>query len=191
LGYCGNDFAQVRNLDVNILDELETLTLQVGKWLASMGYLGAFGLDAIEYRRQVYLVEVNPRFQGSSLMAAQLDEELGRSDIFLNHVAAYFGISAPSYVPLRELAKQQRGISQIYCYNRNRQPVFRQDTVRYKHQGIDLTHLTALDVAIDHEGMLFKAVVEGRVSTNGHTLLPEYGNRISEAIEAFTPQPPT
>lgn len=81
LAYCGNDFAQIRSLDAKILDDLEEMTTQVGKWLAEMGYLGAFGIDAIEHRGQVYLSEINPRFQNSSVIAAKLDEELDRPEL--------------------------------------------------------------------------------------------------------------
>ena len=63
-GYCGNDFAQVRELEGNVLDQLEHIVLESGKWLAGKGYVGAFGVDALLCKGQVYLTEINPRFQG-------------------------------------------------------------------------------------------------------------------------------
>jgi len=190
LGYCGNDFTQVRNLDINILDELETMTFQVGKWLVGMGYLGVFGLDAIVYRHHVYLAELNPRFQGSSTMAAALDEELGRPDVYLSHMAAYFGMPAPAYMPLRELAKQQREISQIFCYNRILPPVFYTGTLMDQPDAAGFMHLPARDVEVEHEGMLFKAVVAGSVTTDGHSILKRCENRIAAMTETFSPQTP-
>ncbi|HEY6103679.1 MAG TPA: ATP-grasp domain-containing protein, partial [bacterium] len=83
--YCGNDFAQVRELDEAILDTLQEMATRVGRWLCSMGYAGAFGVDALLYQGAVYLTEVNPRFQGSSLVSASLDAELDRPDMYLTH----------------------------------------------------------------------------------------------------------
>lgn len=188
LGYCGNDFAQIRNLDVSILDELETMTIQVGKWLAGMGYLGAFGIDAIEYRGQVYLSEINPRFQNSSVIAAGLDEELGRPDMYLNHMAAFFGMLAPSYVPLRELVKEQAKVSQIICYNRRPQAVLGKDTTMLKYDNIDFTLLPAPDVEVVPEGMLFRAIVEDNVTVDGQTILKKYESQISGMIKLFSPK---
>jgi hypothetical protein len=188
LAYCGNDFAQVRNLDSNTLNELETLTLQAGKWLASKGYLGAFGLDAIEYQNHVYFNEINPRLQGSSIISARLDEELGRPDVFLNHIASFFGMPAPPYMPLRDLAKQQSEMSQIFYYNRRLRPVIRNSDMVDKQKGMEFKHLPAPDVEVVPEGMLFKTLVPGRVTDDGHSILKKYENRISEMDRIFSPK---
>ena len=62
-GYCGNDFATAAELD-RTLDDLEHIVVTSGRWMGRQGYLGAFGVDAIVHEDKVYLVEVNPRFQG-------------------------------------------------------------------------------------------------------------------------------
>jgi hypothetical protein len=188
LGYCGNDFSQVRNLDVTILNELEEMVIRVGKWLASMGYLGVFGVDAIEYKGHVYFSEINPRFQNSSVIAAQLDEELDRPDMYLNQMAVFFGLPAPPCIPLRELAKQQRGISQIICNNRYRQPVLLKDIVKLEQKNIEFALLPAGDVEIVPEGLLFRAVIKGSVTENGKSLLPTYERGIAAAAGLFAPK---
>jgi hypothetical protein len=187
LGYCGNDFSRIRNLDVAILNELEEMTIKVGKWLAGMGYLGVFGVDAIEYKGHVYFAEINPRFQNSSVIAALLDEELDRPDMYLNQMAVFFGLPAPPCVPLRELARQQRGLSQIICHNRYRQPVLRREIVNPGQKNSEFALLPAGDVAVVPEGLLFKAVVNGSVTEDGKSLLPAFEREIAGAAGLFAP----
>jgi hypothetical protein len=178
LGYCGNDFAQVRSLDSSILDEFEAMTVLVGKWLAHMGYIGAFGIDAIVHHDHVYLAEINPRFQNSSVIAAQIDEELDRPDLYLNHMAAYFGISCPPFIPLKEISKHQRAISQVICHNRHSQAVYRKDKNTPENRILTCTLLPAPDVAVAPEGMLFRAVAEDSVTKDGYSLREEYERQI-------------
>jgi len=188
LGYCGNDFDQIRNMDVSILNELEELIIKVGKWLASMGYLGVFGVDAIEHKGHIYFSEINPRFQNSSVIAAQLDEELDRPDMYLNQMAAFSGLPGPPYIPLRELAKHQKGISQIICNNRCRQPVLLKDTRRPELKNIECTLFPANTVEVVPEGMLFRALVKGNVTENGHSLFKTHESAIAAATGLFAPK---
>ncbi len=188
LGYCGNDFSRIRDLDAGILDELEEMVIHVGKWLASVGYLGVFGVDAIEYKGHVYFSEINPRFQNSSVIAAQLDQELDLPDMYLNQIAAFAGLSAPPHIPLKELAKQQKGVSQIICNSQYPQPVFCKDTPDKKREDSGCLLLPASDVETVPEGMLFKLLVDGTVTENGQSLLESYGREISVLNELFFPK---
>ena len=81
-GYCGNDFTRIRELDVTVLQALQEMTIRAGRWLSSMGYVGAFGVDALLHEGEVFLTEVNPRYQGSSLLSSHLDAALDRPDVF-------------------------------------------------------------------------------------------------------------
>ncbi len=179
LGYCGNDFARIRDLDVSILNELEEMVVKVGRWLSGMGYLGVFGVDAIEYQGHAYFSEINPRFQNSSVIAAQLDRELDLPDLYLNQMAAFWGLSAPPYISLRELAKQQSRVSQIICYNQHPQPISCRDTLYMKKENADCTLLPAPDVEVVPEGMLFRLLVDGPVTVDGQSLLESYEKEIS------------
>jgi hypothetical protein len=188
LGYCGNDFDRIRNLDVGILDELEDLIVKVGKWLASMGYLGVFGVDAIEYQGHIYFSEINPRFQNSSVITAQLDQELDRPDMYLNHMAAFIGLPGPPHIPLRELVKRQRGISQIICNNRHRRPVLSKDLIKPECDNMKFTLFPAGNVEVIPEGMLFRALVKNSVTENGHSLFKPYEHEIASAAQLFSPK---
>jgi hypothetical protein len=188
LGYCGNDFDRIRNLDVNILDELEDLIMKVGKWLAKMGYLGVFGVDAIVHQGHIYFCEINPRFQNSSVITAQLDQELDRPDMYLNHMAAFLGLPGTSYMPLKELAKQQRGISQIICNNRHRHPVLSKDFIKPERDNMKFTLSPAKDVEVVPEAMLFRALVKNSVTEDGHSLFKPYEYEIAAAAQLFSPK---
>ena len=47
LGYCGNDFASIGQLETSVLDGYEEMTVRAGAWLHSKGYVGSFGVDAL------------------------------------------------------------------------------------------------------------------------------------------------
>ena len=121
--YCGNDFARVRELDAAVLETLQRMTMLTGRWLSSMGYVGAFGVDALLHQGTVYLTEVNPRFQGSTLLSAQLDTALDRPDVLLAHVGAFLGLPAPDPWDLQTLAKEQAPAAHIWARNGDEQVV--------------------------------------------------------------------
>jgi hypothetical protein len=117
-GYCGNDFAAVRNLPHSTVVALEGHVRTLAKWLSDQGFRGAFGVDALlDEAGGLYIVEINPRFQGSSWAAADIDRSLDRPDMYLNHVAAFLGLPAPADVPLTALIGQQPLLSLIVYHN--------------------------------------------------------------------------
>ena len=171
-GYCGNDFARVADLETHVLDELEKMTVRTGSWLHQNGYRGAFGIDALLHDGLLYLTEVNPRFQGSSLHSARIDDILGRADIFLEHAAAFLGLSASSVVPLRELARAQPAISHLIFHNPHDVPI------RVKQQPIAGPEVSSRllpgpDVLVLQGAIAFELVVSGSVTTDGTSLMPE------------------
>ena len=171
-GYCGNDFAAARELETEALDQLEEVATTTARWLTNQGYLGAFGIDALLHEGQVLLVEINPRFQGSSVLAAQLAREMERPDIFLDHIAAFLGLPAPPPIPLRDLAREQAHAAHVLCYNRSPNPV------RVRPVSVDALEapcgLIPRDtVAIQPEGILFSAHFGSSVTENGMSLRPE------------------
>lgn len=101
-GYCGNDFGLVRDLDLSVLDQVEASTLRIGNWLRSQGYLGSFGVDFLLHRGEALFMEVNPRFQGSTLASCRLSIEEGEACLMLEHVGAWLGLAGPEPVPLRQ-----------------------------------------------------------------------------------------
>jgi hypothetical protein len=119
-GYCGNDFGAVQELDQTQLRAFETIILRVGRWLRSNGYIGAFGVDGLVDGGTVILAEVNPRFQGSSRLSAEICDQLDVPNIHLDHMAAFLGLSPMPGLSLREFCSQQPSLAQLVCHRGQR-----------------------------------------------------------------------
>ena len=87
-GYCGNDFGLMKDTEPAIVDEVESITIRVGEWLRSQGYLGTFGVDFLVHDGQVLFSEVNPWFQGSTHASCRLSIEEDRACLMLEHLAS-------------------------------------------------------------------------------------------------------
>jgi len=138
-GYCGNDFAAGRLIERRIWDDLDRIVRSVAHWLFSKGYVGAFGIDAMVYDGELYLTEVNPRFQGSSAVSALLDAHTGRPDVFLCHTAALLGIKAEFSEKLYDLAQEQPAMAQILVHNTGKTPKRCKDAVERYVDNVRLT----------------------------------------------------
>lgn len=185
--YCGNDFAQVRDLDQSLLDSLEAMALTTGRWLHRMGYIGAFGIDALVYEGDLYLSEINPRFQGSSAVAARLDAQIGLPDIFTSHLAAFLGLDAPPQIHVRDLAHEQEQVAQIYCHNVKSDEVHRSSQIPPKVGQLVPQLLPSPTVTVAPEAILFKVVVKGPVTENGLSLIGDYQDDLKTLVaELFT-----
>jgi len=182
-GYCGNDFAKVAELDPPLLAEIETITVVTGRWLAQQGYLGAFGIDAIVHDGTIYLVEVNPRFQGSSVHAAQLGRELERPDLFLDHIAAFLGLPPPDPMPLADIARRQPPAAHVVVHNNTgrrlsyKPPATRSDELR-------ANLLPRVDIKVDPDATFFDALFPRAVTGDGFTLHGDVEQEIRTMLPA-------
>jgi predicted ATP-grasp superfamily ATP-dependent carboligase len=105
-GYCGNDFAAAATLDAGDIQEIDRTLDAVAGWLARHGYRGAFGMDAILSEHKVFVVELNPRFQGSSRLSAVLDSQSDRADMFLAHLGAFLDLAPPDHRTSTDLLRR-------------------------------------------------------------------------------------
>lgn len=92
-GYCGNDFGAAAVLPPAILEQAGHHVEAVGIELQRLGWLGIFGVDILVSGDRVLPLEINPRFQGSSWLLAEVEEALCRTalgaahrDLFLSAV---------------------------------------------------------------------------------------------------------
>jgi hypothetical protein len=169
-GYCGNDFARIKDMEDAALRAFEEMTIQAGRWLSSMGYIGAFGVDALVHEGRVYLTEVNPRYQGSSLLSAHLEAALDRPDVFLAHAGAFLGVPAPDPWPLATLAREQPRAAQIVTRNNRPEPVVMRGGDRRPPAGVDCWLLPDPGVAVQPRALLCRAVVWDAVTEDGWRL---------------------
>lgn len=116
-GYCGNDFAAITDLPVAVLEEMDRMTRDVGRWLADDGYVGAFGVDFLLVDGTLYFGEVNARLQGSTYLSCLEARSLGHSDIVLDHLAAFLDLEAGESLTLSEWAARIPPVSQLVVHN--------------------------------------------------------------------------
>lgn len=169
-GYCGNDFAAVRELDPTILDRLESVAMKVGQWLYREGYVGVFGIDALVHEDNVLLAEINARFQGSSPLAAQLADQLGYPNLFIDHLSAFLNVDPGPSMRLRDQARAFPPASQIAVYNRSPIPVRRRADTRSDGEESNCKLLPGQRVDVNTEGLLFKLILPRAVTSDGTAL---------------------
>jgi ATP-grasp domain len=184
-GYCGNDFSAASALDTAIMDAFEHLSMSTAHWLHSQGYLGAFGIDALVHEGQVFLTEINPRFQGSSLISARLDTSMDRSNILMEHAAAFLGLKARNSEPLRELALAQPPMAHAIFHNTSKNMIRVADT---DVDGLDIECrlIAGSDVKVHVDGITFEAVFPRTITDAMGKLTSEAENVIDSLKQRFT-----
>ena len=184
-GYCGNDFGTIREFRTTEIEELHAITRRVGAWLASRGYVGAFGVDALAHEGSIVLMEVNPRFQGSSALGAAFAYDAGLPDLFLEHMAAHLGLPAGPATPLRDSLAEQPLIAQVICHNLARVPVSPGEPAG-PHQA-RCTMCPAPGVEVDPDAVICKLIVAGRATDDGFTLCADVGEQTRRTLGAILP----
>jgi len=181
LGYCGNDFGAVKQLDRRIIDQVEDISIKVGTWLARKEYLGIFGADLLVVDGQVYLVEINPRFQGSTFLSSMLSEAAEDGDPYGEHLAAFLGMEAPELPPLSIRVKNMGNNAQVVSYN-----TFPRDISLNIHAvedlPIDYKGTPKPHVHISHEGMIFKKFYDRSITNDGYNLFPEVASELKQVL---------
>jgi len=70
--YCGNDFSAAGMVSKSIREEICTIMEKIGLFMGSKGFLGLFGMDFLLHGDRVLALEINPRFQGSTMLLSLL-----------------------------------------------------------------------------------------------------------------------
>jgi len=186
LGYCGNDFAAVKDLDPEFVAQLESIALGAGQWLARHGYLGAFGVDALVSGGEVFLTEVNPRFQGSSSVAAEIDRRMDRPDMFLENIAAFLGLEAPRRRPLVELVASQAPLAHVVPHNLLAGPVEMAEPTAFGQRAATWQLIPANGIAVLPDAILARAVYEHSITNDGFHLNGDLAAEIlAQCSEAY------
>lgn len=88
------------NYDINIPNEIKDKIINysycICKKLQSIGYLGVLGIDYIYANNELYFMEVNPRFQGSTRQLDKLLIESNLPSIFEYNYNFFLGQKMPS-----------------------------------------------------------------------------------------------
>jgi aspartate carbamoyltransferase catalytic subunit len=168
-GYCGNDFAAAAALDIADIEEIDRTLDAVAGWLARHGYRGAFGMDAILSEHKVYVVELNPRFQGSSRLSAVLDSQSDRADMFLAHIGAFLDLSPPDHLTSTELL--QRPLAAHIVVHASDARVL-EEHAPDSPPGFDVDLVSLEGVTVEMGAILANLITRGPVTADGTSLLP-------------------
>jgi hypothetical protein len=181
LGYCGNDFGAVKQLGEEIVNRIEEMTLQVGTWLAKKEYRGIFGADLLVEHGRIYLVEINPRFQGSTLLSSMLSRQADDGDPYGEHLASFLGMEAPEFSRLWERTKNIENASQLIAYNTLPRDIslnsHAAEQLSEDYKGIPRQHVT-----VAPEGMIFKKIYNRSITEDGYNLFPEVSAELRQAL---------
>lgn len=105
--YNGNDFGAAEELSPRTLESVWAVTAEIGRWLCSVGYRGAYGVDYIVDGSEVWALEVNPRLQGSSWLLGELEMAAGRAPLMVDHFLELLDV--PTARPAASAARQAKG----------------------------------------------------------------------------------
>lgn len=107
--YCGNDFTAAGRIPENVREKTYTIMEKVGLYMGKKGFLGVFGMDFLLDRDEVLALEINPRFQGSTMLLSLLQIERGEVPLAALHVMQFMDqIEEFSQEFLAELGRMYR-----------------------------------------------------------------------------------
>jgi formate-dependent phosphoribosylglycinamide formyltransferase (GAR transformylase) len=185
-GYCGNDFDAACDLEPTAIDEMESMTVRVGEWLRTSGFLGAFGVDFIVNGSQVRFVELNPRLQGVTHLACQWAAATERSCVLLEHLAASLGLGAPPSEPLAVQLREMAGLSHIVLHESAATPsapaeeVARRLAAQPEVRRVDV--LPRPGVRLAEGAPLARATLGVRATDDGFSLTPDIEGLVRRVI---------
>lgn len=192
-GYCGNDIGLFKRLPDDIVDEVDAVTRQIGRWLSSMGYVGAFGLDLLCQDGEVLFSEINPRFQGSTAFKTALCAELGLSDILLDHLGAFLGVE-PDADTARLTLRDWNGLlpdrAQIVLHNLTETTVRLAEPMKLvlpRGSKVTTELIPLDDSVVDPGAILLRAVATEPVSVSGYELTDPFREVVATLSRAFAP----
>jgi predicted ATP-grasp superfamily ATP-dependent carboligase len=205
--FCGNDYSSARDLDPEMLQQVERIVQVTGKWMASSGYRGIFGMDLVSRDGTVYPVEINPRFQNSTSLHNTLVMLEGRAEEapFLLHIAEFLqskDTACRRFVmnyPDREAMRPLEG-SQVILHNRMWRKVIKGDVAPgvYRTGGRELLFVrggATLENCAEHGEMLITGGIPApdtlvepgapmlKIQTRSNALDPVGKKRLSEDMK--------
>jgi hypothetical protein len=90
--YCGNDFSAAGSVPKSIREKICTIMEKIGLFMGAKGFLGLFGMDFLLNGDEILALEINPRFQGSTMLLSLLQVDRGEVPLSALHVMQFMGI---------------------------------------------------------------------------------------------------
>ncbi|MDG4595149.1 MAG: ATP-grasp domain-containing protein [Candidatus Contendobacter sp.] len=117
--YYGNDFGAISYLPPEAINSLFSHIRTLVSGLRTLGFLGIFGTDWIFNDGRWYILELNPRFQGSTLCLTTLEREAGIVPLVIEHLRAFWPESAISETRRRPPTPEPLRGGQIVLYQQH------------------------------------------------------------------------
>lgn len=96
--YRGADFIAFRDIEEDLRLKFFALSLKLAEKIQQLGYRGILGIDAMISGKEVYFMEINNRFQGSSILINKALERNGMKSLQeMNYDAFYGGFKKVDY----------------------------------------------------------------------------------------------
>ncbi len=90
--YCGNDFSAAAGVPKFVIEEICTIMEKIGLFMGAKGFLGLFGMDFLLNGNEVLALEINPRFQGSTMLLSLLQTDRDEIPLAALHVMQFMGL---------------------------------------------------------------------------------------------------
>jgi hypothetical protein len=90
--YCGNDFAAAERVPKSVREEVCDIMEKIGLFMGRKGFLGIFGMDFLLNDDEILALEINPRFQGSTMMLSLLQMDRREIPVSALHVMQFMGL---------------------------------------------------------------------------------------------------
>ena len=84
------------NIPIEVKEKIINYSYNICQKLQSLGYLGVLGIDYIYANKELYFIEINPRFQGSTKQIDKLLVESNLPSIFEYNYNLFLGYNMPS-----------------------------------------------------------------------------------------------
>lgn len=96
LVYSGADFVNYRHIEKRYQNKVYNYSKKIGELLKEIGYKGICGIDFLVYNEEVYFLEINPRFQASTILLNIALNKAGLPCMQELQLLAFNGLSLPS-----------------------------------------------------------------------------------------------
>lgn len=101
--YSGADFVNYQYIDKRFQDNVYNYSKKIGSLLQEIDYRGICGIDYLVYNNKVYFVEINPRFQASTLLLNIALNEESLPSMQALHLSAFEKTPIPSIKKLENI----------------------------------------------------------------------------------------
>lgn len=89
--YRGADFIAFNHIEADIRKKFSGYSLELAKVIQDLGYRGILGIDAMISGKEIYFMEINNRFQGSSILINKALEQQGMKSLQRMNYDAFYG----------------------------------------------------------------------------------------------------